>query len=224
MSNQPVKTNSENGQLPRILIIDDNPRIHRDFELVLCEESGNSELDSDERRIYGLTIGTNIKKPVYALEHAHSGDEGIEIVKRGLAEKQYYHLAFVDIRMPGLDGVETIARIWQIDPRIQIVICTAYADYSQEDLILKLGQTDKLLVLKKPFDNIEVTQLAMTLTAKWLLARQAALKLEHLELLVSQAYSDPVKSANEVNRVNPFTQNRMKSEIQLWFGTDFGRQ
>jgi CheY-like chemotaxis protein len=67
-----------------------------------------------------------------------------------------------------------------------MVICTAYADYSQEDLILKLGQTDKLLVLKKPFDNIEVTQLAMTLTAKWFLARQAALKLEQMELLVSR--------------------------------------
>jgi AraC-like DNA-binding protein len=53
-------------------------------------------------------------------------------------------------------------------------------------LIRKLGQTDKLLVLKKPFDSIEVTQLAITLTAKWFLARQAALKLEQLELLVSK--------------------------------------
>ncbi|HWY30203.1 MAG TPA: response regulator [Candidatus Acidoferrum sp.] len=108
------------------------------------------------------------------------------MVKRGTAEGRFYQLAFVDIRMPGLDGVETIAHIWQIDPRIQMVICTAYADYSQDDLIRKLGQTDKLLVLKKPFDSIEVTQLAITLTAKWFLARQAALKLEQLELLVSK--------------------------------------
>jgi DNA-binding response OmpR family regulator len=69
---------------------------------------------------------------------------------------------------------------------MQIVICTAYGDYSQEDLVRRLGQTDKLLLLKKPFDSIEVTQLARTLMEKWRLARQAALKLEQMELLVSQ--------------------------------------
>jgi DNA-binding response OmpR family regulator len=67
-----------------------------------------------------------------------------------------------------------------------MVICTAYADYSQEDLARRLGQSDKLLLLKKPFDSIEVTQLARTLTEKWYLARQAALKMEQMELLVSQ--------------------------------------
>ena len=178
--------NSDDSQPSRILIIDDNPRIHRDFDLVLCEESGNPELDEDDRLVYGRQAGTDVQKPVYDLDHAHSSHEGIAMVQRGLAEGRFYLLAFVDIRMPGLDGVETIAKIWQIDPRIQMVICTAYADYSQEDLIRKLGQTDKLLVLKKPFDSIEVTQLAITLTAKWFLARQAALKLEQLELLVSQ--------------------------------------
>lgn len=177
---------SENCQPPRILIIDDNPLIHRDFDIVLSEESGNTELDEGERRVYGLQAGADVQKPVYALEHAHSSHEGIAMVKHDLAEGRFYQLAFVDIRMPGLDGVDTIAKIWQIDARIQMVICTAYADYSQEDLIRKLGQTDKLLVLKKPFDSIEVTQLAITLTAKWFLAKQAALKQEQLELLVSQ--------------------------------------
>ncbi len=57
---------------------------------------------------------------------------------------------------------------------------------SQEDLTRRLGHTDKLLLLKKPFDSIEVTQLARTLTEKWYLAWQAALKLEQMELLVSQ--------------------------------------
>ena len=171
---------------PRILIIDDNPQIHRDFDLVLIEEPQDPELDADEQRVYGLTTGANLPKPVYTLEHALSGQEGIEKVKQGMVEGRFYQLAFVDIRMPGLDGVNTIAQIWRIDPRIQMVICTAYADYSQEDLIYKLGQTDKLLVLKKPFDSIEVTQLAITLTEKWNLARQAALKLEQMELLISQ--------------------------------------
>jgi CheY-like chemotaxis protein len=178
--------NFEDRQLSQILIVDDNPRIHRDFELVLLEEPENSELEADEERLFGLNSEITTHKPTYTLEHARSGQEGIDKVAQGLTEGRYYQLAFVDIRMPGLDGVATIEQIWRIDPKIQIVICTAYADYSQEDLIRRLGRTDKLLVLKKPFDSIEVTQLARTLTEKWHLARQAALKLEQMELLVSQ--------------------------------------
>ncbi len=171
---------------PRILIIDDNAQIHRDFEVVLLTEPENSELEADEQRIFGLKPGGKLPRTIYALEHAHSGQEGIELVKKTLVEGGHYQLAFVDIRMPGLDGVETIERIWQIDAKMQMVICTAYADYSQADLIRKLGQTDKLLVLKKPFDSIEVTQLARTLTEKWHLNQQAANKLVQMELLVAR--------------------------------------
>ena len=171
---------------PRILIIDDNPRIHRDFELVFLDESENAELDADDQRVYGMPAPARPAKPEYALDHAHSGLEGVEKVTQAKATGQPYQVAFVDIRMPGIDGVETIERIWQVDSSIQVVICTAYADYSQEDLVRHLGHTDKLLLLKKPFDSIEVTQLARTLTHKWQLNRQAALKLEQMELLVSQ--------------------------------------
>jgi CheY-like chemotaxis protein len=186
VSTAPPSANPDDYQEQRILIIDDNPRIHRDFELVLLDESENSELDADERRLYGLKPGASAQRPSYCLDHAHSGLEGIDKTKQAVKEGRFYQLAFVDIRMPGIDGVETIERIWQVDPNMQIVICTAYADYSQEDLIRRLGHTDKLLLLKKPFDSIEVTQLARTLTEKWRLARQAALKLEQMELLVSQ--------------------------------------
>jgi CheY-like chemotaxis protein/AraC-like DNA-binding protein len=171
---------------PRILIIDDNQSIHRDFQLVLVDEMPNAELEADEQRVYGGASKPSPSSPVFVLAHALSGLEGIELVKKSLADDRPFQMAFVDVRMPGIDGVETIARIWRLDPRIQMVICTAYADYSQDDLSGRLGHTDRLLVLKKPFDAIEVTQLAGTLTAKWFLARQAALKLEEMELLVAR--------------------------------------
>jgi CheY-like chemotaxis protein len=186
VSTKTATANPDDCQDQRILIIDDNPRIHRDFDLVLLDECGNSELDADERRLYGLKHHTGAQRASYLLDHAQSGLEGIEKTRQAVQEGRFYQLAFVDIRMPGLDGVETIERLWQVDPKMQIVICTAYADYSQEDLVRRLGHTDKLLLLKKPFDSIEVTQLARTLTEKWRLARQAALKLEQMELLVSQ--------------------------------------
>jgi len=171
---------------PRILIVDDNPSIHRDFELVLLDSERNADLEAEERRMYGRAAPPPLAKPACIVDHALSGLEGVEQARQALAEERPYQVAFVDIRMPGIDGVETISRMWQIDPAIQVVICTAYADYSWEDLIRRLGPTDKLLLLKKPFDNIEVTLLAGTLAEKWFLGQQAALKLEQMELLVAQ--------------------------------------
>ena len=179
-------TNREHSSTPRILIVDDNPSIHRDFELVLLDNLEPPGLEADERRMYGPAAQASFSKPACSLDHALSGLEGIEKVRQALAEDRPYQLAFVDIRLHGIDGVETIARVWRMDPRIQIVICTACADYSWKDLARRLGRTDKLFLLKKPFDNIEVSLLASTLAEKWFLARQAALKLEQMELLVAQ--------------------------------------
>src|ERR1700761_1732919 len=96
----------ESGQ-SRILIVDDNPRIHRDFELVLLEEPENSELAADEERVFGVKPPAKTHQPAYILEHAHSGQESIDKIRQGLAVGRLYQLAFVDIRMPGLDGVAT---------------------------------------------------------------------------------------------------------------------
>jgi len=186
MSQAKTMPNWKDAFPPRLLIVDDNQGIHREFELVFHEDGTNPELAADAFRLYGAIARPNPVRPVYALDYALSGTEGIEKVTLALVQGRPYQMAFVDIRMPGIDGVETIERIWRLDPRIQMVICTAYADFSQEDLTQRLGFTDKLLVLKKPFDSLEVTQIAMTLTEKWYLARQAALKLEQMELLVAQ--------------------------------------
>ena len=53
---------------------------------------------------------------------------------------------------------------------MQIVICTAYSDHSWEDMLSRLRHSHQWLILKKPFDNIEVLQLASALTEKWRVA------------------------------------------------------
>jgi two-component system NtrC family sensor kinase len=74
---------------------------------------------------------------------------------------------------PGWDGMETIEQLWRVDPRLQVVICTAHSDHPWEELLERLDGQDRLVILKKPFDMIEVSQLARALTAKWSLAREA---------------------------------------------------
>jgi len=171
---------------PRILVIDDNPTVHDAFDEILRRVPMNTQLEADEAFLFGTPRVSPVAKPAFQIDHALSGAEGVEKVRQSVGANTSYQVAFVDIRMPGMDGVETIEKVWELDSWIQTVICTAYADYRWEDLARRLGQTDRLLVLKKPFHDIEVMQLASTLAQKWHLARQAALKFEQAETLVAQ--------------------------------------
>ena len=119
------------------------------------------------------------------------------MVCRAVEEGRPYMMAFVDVRMPpGWDGVETTGKIWEHYPDLQVVICTAYSDYSLEEMLDKLGHSDRLVILKKPFDNIEVQQLANALTEKWQLLQQAKCKMDDLESAVT-ARTEELKAANE---------------------------
>ena len=67
---------------------------------------------------------------------------------------------------PGWDGVETIEHLWHVDPELQVVLCTAFSDLAWDYVIQRLGHSDQLLILRKPFHAIEVWQLASALTQK----------------------------------------------------------
>jgi diguanylate cyclase (GGDEF)-like protein/PAS domain S-box-containing protein len=171
----------------RLLIVDDNESIHDDLKKILLPREVDPELTADEALLFGTTAATGI---AFEIDSAFQGQEGLECVLRAQAEGRPYALAFVDVRMPpGWDGVETIGHLWQADPGLQIVICTAHSDYNWNDISQLLGVSHNLVVLKKPFDIIEVVQLAHALTAKWLLMRQTRLQMEELDRLVEERTS-----------------------------------
>ncbi len=175
-----------NPDRKRILIIDDNTQIHQDFKKVLLtSKDEESDLGKLEEALLGKEEEQSIE--TYTIDCASQGEEGLKMVEESIRNKEPYAVAFIDVRMPpGLDGIETISRIWEIYPELQIVICTAYSDYSWQDLFDKFGNTDKLLILKKPFDNIEVRQLTYTLSKKWELNKIANLKINELEKIVQE--------------------------------------
>ncbi len=175
----------------RILVIDDNRAIHEDFRKILCgDDRIGRALDKAEQALFGESRDDRagvFAGSAFALESACQGSEGAEMVRQAVEAGRPYAVAFVDIRMPpGLDGVETIARLWEADPEIQTVICTAYSDYTWDDMVEKLGRSDRLLLLKKPFDGMEARQLAETLAAKWVFARQARAREENLERTIRE--------------------------------------
>jgi two-component system cell cycle sensor histidine kinase/response regulator CckA len=171
----------------RILIIDDNPAIHEDFRKILGPADAKlaQELDEDEAALFGDTAN-NARTWSFELDSAFQGQEGLEKVRAAVKNERPYAVAFVDVRMPpGWDGVETISRIWKEFPDLQIVICTAYSDYSWDEIAKTVGNTDQMLVLKKPFDNVEVLQMAHALSKKWQLTHIARLQMEELDALVN---------------------------------------
>ena len=170
----------------RVLVVDDNRAIHEDFHKILSKDTAGTELADLEIALFGEPTATAL--PVnYQVDDAYQGQEAHQMLSAAHREGWRYDLAFVDMRMPpGWDGVQTIEHLWDEDPELQIVICTAYSDYTWSDLFAKFGRTDNLLILKKPFDNAEVQQLAATLTEKRRLKQEATLRMENLEEMVEQ--------------------------------------
>jgi diguanylate cyclase (GGDEF)-like protein len=158
----------------RILVIDDQAAIHEDYRKILGKQSSEAStaFSKAAAELFGDDPATIVEWEGFEVDSAYQGQEGFELVQRSVAEGRPYAMAFVDIRMPpGWDGVETVRHIWEIDPEILIVICSAYSDYTWQELVRELGRNDRYLILKKPFDNIEVRQCAMTLTERWSVSR-----------------------------------------------------
>jgi DNA-binding LytR/AlgR family response regulator len=123
--------------------------------------------------------------PVFEIDSAYQGREGMDLIEKSLREDHPYALAFVDVRMPpGWDGIETASKIWEKYPDLQVVICTAFSDYSWKGTVSKLGYLDRMVVLKKPWENIEVLQLAVAMTEKWRLSQQSELRMANLEKII----------------------------------------
>jgi diguanylate cyclase (GGDEF)-like protein len=194
-----------------VLVVDDSPQIHEDFRKVLGRRVTNAPLAELEGALFGQAAAA---REWYHLDSACRGEEALAKVRERLARGERYALAIVDMRMPeGWDGVETVTKLWEADPDIQVIICTAHADHSWDDVLARLGEqgtqgtqgaqgtqgtqgaNDRLLILRKPFDRAEVRQLAGTLTEKWRLARQADVQLGELRLAEERIRHDAFHDA-----------------------------
>jgi two-component system sensor histidine kinase/response regulator len=170
----------------RVLIVDDNTDIHADYRRVLNDAHLADSLAAAEEALFGDTP-CSTPTPTFELAHAYQGAEACELARRESELGRPFALAFVDMRMPpGWDGLETIKRLWQAEPQLQVVLCTAYSDYSWFEICEALSPGDRLLILKKPFDAIEVRQLAATLVTKWNLSRAADRSQRELERQVDE--------------------------------------
>jgi CheY-like chemotaxis protein len=109
-----------------ILIIDDDPAIRGAFSLIL-DDAG------------------------YEVREADSGLAGIERVKELRPD-----LIFLDLRMPGIDGVETLRRLKAIDENLNIYIVTAFADEYMDQLKVAYGEGLHFQIASKPLSSAQI--------------------------------------------------------------------
>jgi PAS domain S-box-containing protein len=184
----------------RVLVVDDNRAIHDDFRKILSPgTAAQPTWDAAEESLFGPSAQA-VQEARFEVDSAYQGQEGVQLVEAAIVAGRPYAMAFVDVRMPpGWDGVETSRKIWALDPNLQVVLCTAYSDYSWGEMFEQLGQRDGLLILKKPFDAVEAFQLAHALTEKWSLHQQARRKMEELEGWVAERTQELARSLSLLN-------------------------
>ncbi len=190
----------------RILIVDDNAAIHEDFRQILSPspDTRDDEMKNMERELFE---GTGAPADAagtadYEIEDAFSGEKAIEMVHRASAENRPYSVIFMDVRMPpGMDGIEAIERIWKDHPDIEMVICTAFSDYSWEEILSHFGKTDKLLFIRKPFDSVMIRQISLNLTTKSDLRRKHREHMATLEDLVARRTAELRTMVEDVSRL-----------------------
>lgn len=188
------------GTRYRLLVIDDTPSIHEDYRKILTpnDPGNNAALNALEATLFDTPEPT--RRQSFEVDYAFQGEEGVRRVRDALAEERPYALAFIDMRMPpGWDGVQTIQAIWDTDPDVQVALCTAFSDFTLEQLGERLDMRDRLLILKKPFDSIEIQQIAITMSAKWQQSRQLALHVADLERVVEFRSRERVRMSTQLH-------------------------
>lgn len=202
----------------KILIVDDNSSIHDDFKSILASRV---EADDDLDELLNDVLDDWHKQPAkssdfhFEIGFAFQGQEALAKVREAFAQQVPYALIFMDVRMPpGWDGIETIVKIWEEFADIEIVLCTAYSDYSWNDIISKLGTTDHLLFLKKPFNIVEVQQTALALTTKWNLSAKTKNHMDDLEHAVKERTTDLENTLAELTQTYDALKERQDQLIQ----------
>lgn len=168
----------------RILIIDDVAEIHANIRSIF-ELRPSDKLEELTKDLFGATKAPHPYRDrleSLVIDSAYQGEEGYEMVKAARAEGRPYSVALVDMRMPpGWDGLETIKKIREIEADTEIIICSAYSDYSWHEIAAELGANDKYLFLSKPFELTEMKQMVMNLSEKFSLHEKHREALEVLK-------------------------------------------
>ena len=193
----------------RVLIADDEADVRDAYRQILTEAdmSGETAVFHNLRsRLFARppavaprSIGGNT---TFAPVFCEGAEAAVKAVRDAIAADSPFAVAFLDMRMPpGPDGVWAAARIRELDPAIELVLCTAYSDVDPAHIGTLVPPEEKLSYLQKPFHPHEIRQMTISLASKW--------RAEHR--IVKLAYFDPLTGLP--NREQ--SRNRLASAVNL---------
>ncbi|PCI28324.1 MAG: hypothetical protein COB67_06650 [SAR324 cluster bacterium] len=134
------------------------------------------------------------------------GQEGLQLVETACDQDHPFFLIFIDMRMPpGWDGLKTAQEILKIDPDVNIVLITAYADNKPDSFAEELGVADKLFYIKKPFEPAEIKYFVSGLVAAGKREhdlKQTLCEQDDLVESLSSRQQDTLKRCDLVEKVN----------------------
>jgi diguanylate cyclase len=176
----------------RVLVVDDEPEVRDAYRQILA----SSEVSQEMTGFHELRSRLFRKDPAPAQRaraaarvssfepvFCDQAQEAVAAVKQGLAREQPFAVVFLDMRMPpGRDGVWAATQIRELDPAVEIVICTAYSDADPCEIGSYVPPEDKLSYLQKPFHPHEVRQMTIALASKWR-AERRIVKLAYFDTL-----------------------------------------
>jgi two-component system, cell cycle sensor histidine kinase PleC len=155
----------------RILVADDERALLDAYRTVLEDlnppGAASDKIGALEQKLFGAAK-EEAPLQTFVPVFCRGGEAAVDAIKNSKPGDAPFSVAFLDVRMPpGIDGIEAAARIRAIDPDINIVIVTAYADSHPREIAVRVPPVDKLFYISKPFQKLELQQLALALTAKW---------------------------------------------------------
>jgi diguanylate cyclase (GGDEF)-like protein len=168
---------SDKKRLPiRVLIADDEAEVRDAYRQILFEADMSSEtavFHNLRERLFSkapdqLARNLSPSDTAFAPVFCEGAEAAVAAVREALAADDPFAVAFLDMRMPpGPDGVWAAARIRELDPAIEIVVCTAYSDVDPRDIGAMVPPEEKLSYLQKPFHPHEIRQMTISLASKW---------------------------------------------------------
>lgn len=105
----------------------------------------------DDLRSIRLTLGGILEDKGHNVVTVEDGYQAIEAVR-----KIHFDAIFMDIKMPGINGVQTFREVKKIDPRTAVIMMTAY---SVEDLVKEALEEGAYTIVYKPFDIDKIISL-----------------------------------------------------------------
>lgn len=171
----------------KILVVDDNPEILEDFKKVLGQNVVTHDaLEKLSTQVFGERETNKPKNFLdkFELHFASQGADAIKKIEESITLNHPFSVMYIDVKMPpGMNGLETVKRVHLIDSNLEIVICSAYNDYTLDQMAQRICDHDRLIYIKKPFTSIEVQQLTRCLTSKWQAQRNSTNYIRDLEKL-----------------------------------------